>query len=164
MCGEPVSYSGSLILNILAAQGLEACSFGDWAGAGNGSAAVGSLETQVMDNAANRIYRKYVWDADVMVGGILVGPTVAVTGANDTGMLKGLIQTGVSLGPWKAYLEDNPLDLRRAYVASGAGKQLLGSTLLSGRESTGGGYRFPATPPRRARSVHHATLLAGKAD
>jgi hypothetical protein len=79
-------------------------------------------------------------------------------------MLKGLIQTGVSLGPWKSYLAENPLDLRRCYVASEAGERLLNSTLLSGRESTGGGFRFPATPPRRGRSVHHATLFTGKAD
>ncbi len=173
MCGESVSYSGSLIMNILAAQGLEACSFGDWAGARSGTdfqsqrdgaGQPGQLETQVMDNTASRIYRKYVWNGDVMVGGILVGPSVAVTNANDVGMLKGLIQTGVPLGPWRAYLEENPLDLRRAYVASGASEQLLGSALLSGRESIGGGFRFPATPPRRARSIHHATLLAGKAD
>lgn len=166
MCGESVSYSGSLIMNILAAQGLEACSFGDWAGERSGTAASpeGRSEIQVMENTANRIYRKYVWDGDVMVGGILVGPSLAVTNVNDVGMLKGLIQTGVSLGPWKAYLDGNPLDLRRCYVASGASEQLLNSTLLSGRESTGGGFRFPATPPRRARSIHHATLFTGKAD
>jgi len=168
MCGESVSYSGSLIMNILAAQGLEACSFGDWAASRRGAS--GPLTSQVMENAANRIYRKYVWDGDVMVGGILVGPSLAVTNANDVGMLKGLIQTGVSLGPWKGYLQENPLDLRRAYVASGAGQALLQTTLLSGRESIqkGGGaaqpYRFPALPPRRSRSTHHATLFTGKPD
>jgi len=163
MCGESVTYAGSLIMNILAAQGLEASSFGDWEGAGGG-ARTGEIETQVMENAANRIYRKYVWDGDVMIGGILVGPSLAVTNANDVGMLKGLIQTGVSLGPWKAYLAENPLDLRRCYVASGASAQLLDSALLSGRESKESSFRFPAVPPRRARSIHHATLFTGKAD
>ncbi len=77
-------------------------------------------------------------------------------------MLKGLIQTEVHLGPWRAYLEENPLDLRRVYVASSAGKKLLESTLLTGRVSTGGGFRFPSLPAVRKRSQHHETLLAGK--
>jgi hypothetical protein len=76
------------------------------------------------------------------------------------GMLKGLVQTGVDLGPWRAYLEQNPLDLRRAYIASGAARELLGSTLLAGRVSTGGGFRFPSLPARRARTRHHAALVS----
>jgi NAD(P)H-nitrite reductase large subunit len=154
MAGQDVRYAGSLIMNILAAEGLEACSFGDWRG--------GDRDVTVVENTGNRIYRKYVWNDDVLVGGILVGPTLAVTGANDVGMLKGLIQTEVSLGPWRTYLEENPLDLRRVYVASPAGARLLESTLLTGRISTGGGFRFPSLPAVRKRSPHHATLLTGK--
>jgi len=155
MAGLDVRYSGSLIMNILAAQGLEACSFGDWRGAGR--------ETTVVENSANRIYRKYTWDGDVLVGGILVGPSAALSGANDVGMLKGLIQTGVRIGPWKAYLEQNPIDLRRVYAASGAAEKLLDSNLLTGRASLGGGFRFPAVPALRKRSSHHDTLLSGRA-
>jgi NAD(P)H-nitrite reductase large subunit len=152
MVGEDVAYSGSLTMNILAAQGLEAASLGRWEG---------SDDAVVVANAANHVYRKYVFEDDRLVGGILVGPTVAVTGMNDVGMLKGLIQTGVRLGPWKSYLTRNPLDLRRPFVASGAAKELLGSTLLAGRATGGGGFRFPPIPPRRVRSRHHATLLSG---
>lgn len=152
MAGADVTYSGSLTLNILAVQGLEACSFGFWQR---------DDDVTLVANEANRVYRKYVWDGDRMVGGALVGPTAAVSGQNDVGMLKGLIQTGVALGPWKDYLAENPLDLRRAYVASGAAKVLLGSTLLAGRASSGGGFRFPPLPPRRGRSLHHGTLVAG---
>jgi NAD(P)H-nitrite reductase large subunit len=154
MGGMDVRYSGSLVMNILAARGLEACSFGDWRGA--------DRETTVVSNPRDRIYRKYVWQADTLVGGILLGPSAAVSSVNDVGMLKGLIQTGVALGPWRAYLEENPLDLRRVYVASAAAEKLLESTLLTGRVSTGGGYRFPPLPPRRQRSGHHATLFTGK--
>jgi len=155
MAGLDVRYAGSLIMNILAAQGLEACSFGDWRGAGR--------ESTIVENAANRIYRKYTWDGDALVGGILVGPSAALSGANDVGMLKGLIQTGVRLGPWRAYLEKNPIDLRRVYVASGAAERLLESNLLTGRASVGGGFRFPPLPAIRKRSSHHAAFLSGSA-
>jgi NAD(P)H-nitrite reductase large subunit len=152
MAGNDVAYSGSLTMNILDALGLEAASLGRWEGRD---------DTVVVANAANHVYRKYVFEEDRLVGGILVGPTVAVTGMNDVGMLKGLIQTGVRLGAWKSYLAKNPLDLRRAFVASGAAKELLGSALLAGRATGGGGFRFPPTPARRSKSRHHATLLSG---
>ena len=156
MAGESVRYSGSLTMNILAALGHEACSFGLWSGEGH--------ECTVVTNVAGGIQRKYVWGGaagDVLVGGALVGPTLAVSGTNDVGMLKGLVQTGVALGPWKDYLEENPLDLRRVFVASGAAQELLKSTLLTGRASTGGGFRFPQLPPIRARKAHHAELVTG---
>lgn len=159
MAGEDVRYAGSLTMNILAALGLEACSFGLWQG--------GDRPCTVVANEADAIYRKYVWGGegeDVLVGGVLVGPTLAVSGTNDVGMLKGLVQTGLPLGPWKAYLEENPLDLRRVFVASGAAKALLATTLLTGRASsgrTGEPFRFPKLPPTRARKPHHAELVAG---
>jgi len=152
MAGVPISYAGSLTMNVLAAGGVEACSFGRWEE---------ERDAIRVGNPANGIYRKYVFERDVLVGGILVGPGLAVTGTNDVGMLKGLIQTGASLGPWKEYLHQNPLDLRRVYVASGAAKKLLGSTLLAGRAELPGGFRFPALAPARRRSPHHAALVAG---
>ncbi len=153
MAGLAVRYEGSLTMNVLHTLGLQSASFGLWGGAGDAT---------VVENSRDRIYRKYVWDGDRMVGAVLVGPNTAVSGANDTGMLKGLIQTGVPLGPWKAYLQHNPLDLRRAFVASGAAKALLGETLLAGRASAPGGFRFGRTPARRPRSPHHAVLLGGR--
>jgi NAD(P)H-nitrite reductase large subunit len=152
MAGEDVAYSGTLTMNILAAQGLETCSFGLWRG---------EEDVTRVSNAVDHIYRKYVWDGDRLAGGILLGPTLAVSGVNDAGMLKGLIQSGVSLGPWRSYLEENPLDLRRAYVASGAARELLGSGLLTGRASSGGGFRFPPLPASRPRSRHHELLVRG---
>ena len=156
MTGEAVHYAGSLTMNILAAQGLEACSFGLWGDEARPST--------VVSNPGGGIYRRYVWGGeagDVLVGGTLVGPTLAVSGTNDVGMLKGLVQTGVALGPWRDYLEENPLDLRRAFVASGAARSLLGSTLLTGRVSTGGGFRFPKLAAVRSRKPHHAEFVAG---
>ena len=152
MAGLEVSYAGSLSMNILAAQGLEASSFGGWQGDG---------DALVVANPAERIYRKYVFDGDVLVGGILLGPNPTLAGTNDAGMLKGLVQTGASLGPWRRYLEENPLDLRRAYVASGAARRLLGHALLAGRAKGGGGFRVPRLPAARGRSPHHAALVGG---
>jgi NADPH-dependent 2,4-dienoyl-CoA reductase/sulfur reductase-like enzyme len=152
MAGIPVSYAGSLTMNVVAAQGLEAASFGRW------EEERGALR---VENAADGIYRKYVFERDVLVGGILIGPSSAVTATNDVGMLKGLIQTGAPLGTWKEYLHANPLELRRAYVASGAAKRLLGSMLLAGRATAPGGFRFPPVAPARRRSPHHGVLLAG---
>jgi hypothetical protein len=53
---------------------------------------------------------------------------------NDVGMLKGLVQSGVSLGLWKAQLDRNPFDLKPAFVAAGATGRLLPLTTL-GRPS-----------------------------
>lgn len=152
MAGSTVHYAGSLTMNILAAQGLEASSFGFWERDG---------DVTRIEAPASGSYRKLVWDGDRIVGGILLGPTLSVSGVNDVGMLKGLVQTGVRLGPWKDYLTENPMDLRRAFVASGAAKELLGSTLLAGRASSGGGYRQAGLPPLRPRKPHHATLVTG---
>lgn len=149
--GAGFEYAGSLTMNILAAQGFEAASFGAWE----------REEDVIRVESAGHVYRKYVFEGDRIVGGILIGPTLAVSGVNDVGMLKGLVQTGVSIGPWRAYLEENPLDLRRVFVASGAAKALLGTHLLAGRASEGGGYRAGRLPPLRPRSKHHATLVKG---
>ena len=43
----------------------------------------------------------------------------------------------------------------------GAAKELLGSTLLTGRAAEGGGFRSPARPATRERSPHHAGLVDG---
>jgi NAD(P)H-nitrite reductase large subunit len=152
MAGHPIVYRGSLVMNVVAVQGLEAASFGRW-----------DLprDATVVENPSGGIYRKYVWEGDRLVGGILVGPNAAVAGTNDAGMLKGMIQTGVRLGPWRQWLEENPLELRRAFLASGAADALLGETLLTGRASAGGGFRWPRIAPRRPRSPHHATLVSG---
>jgi len=50
------------------------------------------------------------------------------------GMLKGLVQTGVSLGRFKEHLKAHPFDVKTAYIASGATGALLPETVL-GRPS-----------------------------
>ncbi len=153
MAGMEVSYGGSLAMNVLHTQGLHSCSFGLWQG--------DERESTIVSSPADGIYRKYVWQDDRIVGGVMVGPGGTVSGAHDAGMLKGLVQTGVALGPWKDWLRANPLELRRAYLASGATSALLEHTLLTGRASVGGGHRFPPVPPRRERGEHHGVFTSG---
>jgi hypothetical protein len=45
-------------------------------------------------------------------------------------MLKGLVQSGVSLGRFKEHLKRNPFDLKTAFVASGTVSSLLPRTIL----------------------------------
>ncbi len=49
-------------------------------------------------------------------------------------MLKGLVQSGVSLARWKAYLKRNPFDIKPAFIASKTTSALLPETIL-GRPS-----------------------------
>ncbi|MFQ5879931.1 MAG: hypothetical protein ACE5IZ_07165, partial [Dehalococcoidia bacterium] len=136
MVGRPVAYRGSLATNILDVQGLDVCSLGNWSGEG--------LETAALVNETMPNYRKLVWRGQRLVGAILVGPSEVVSGLNDVGMAKGLIQSRVPLGPWKAYLQQNPLDLRRPYVALKVAAGFLKTTLL-GEPMPGRGYQPPPT-------------------
>ena len=45
-------------------------------------------------------------------------------------MLKGLVQSGAPLGRWKEQLRRNPFDVKPAFIASGATRQLLPETVL----------------------------------
>jgi hypothetical protein len=79
-------------------------------------------------------YRKLLFRGDRLTGAIILGPSSDIWTTNDVGMLKGLVQSGVSLGPWKAYLEKNPFDIKPAYIASRTTGTLLPETVL-GRPS-----------------------------
>jgi len=160
MAGGEAVYPGSLSMNIVDALGLQACSFGLWEGT--------SAEVTAVANRADGIYRKYVWKEDRLVGGVLVGPSPTVCGVNDAGMLRGLIQAKLPLGAWKRYLQENPLDLRRPFVASGAAGALVAAPApgcewqrwhLDG--ARGGLFRPSGQVAARVRSPHHAVFLVG---
>ncbi len=122
MAGQDVRYDGSLSMNVLDVCGLQIASFGRWDG---------EDDIVRLANPARPLYRKYVFDGDRMVGGILMGPTGDIMNLTDIGMVKGLVQTGIAMGEWKTYLkETHPLDLRRPYVALGVATRLLKRTLL----------------------------------
>ena len=141
MAGRPTRYAGSLSMNILDVVGLQCASFGLWRGDGR--------ETTVVTNPGRPVYRKLVWEGDRVVGAILLGPAEDVALLNDLGMVKGLIQTQVSLGPWARELKANPMDVRRAFVAAGTPAALLDRTLL-GRRLDAQRYRFEDRVPQHA--------------
>ena len=126
MAGKGVRYRGSLLANIVEVCHLDVASFGAWDDAS--AQAISGLRK---DRPA---YRKFLFRGDRMTGAIILGPSSDIWTTNDVGMLKGLVQSGVSLGPWKAHLEKNPFDIKPAYIASGATGTLLPETVL-GRPS-----------------------------
>ncbi|MFB3819988.1 MAG: hypothetical protein ACE147_20210, partial [Candidatus Methylomirabilales bacterium] len=126
MAGGDVAYRGSLLMNIVGVCDLEIASFGSWLDPG--AEAVSALR------ADRFAYRKLLWRGDRLVGAILIGRASDVWTTNDLGMLKGLVQTGRPLGPWKSALSASPFDVKRAFVAAGTTGRLLPETIL-GRPS-----------------------------
>ena len=104
MAGRDAAYKGSLVMNVLDTAGLISCSFGAWDGVVGGSSA------EQVDEDGYR-YLKLQFDGDCLVGALGIGRTDAI------GVLRGLIQTRVRLGPWKAVLEADPHRIQEAYVA-----------------------------------------------
>ena len=126
MAGQPQAYRGSLLMNIVEVLGLEIASFGSWDDAG--AEVMSSLRPE------RPAYRKLLWHEDRITGAMILGPARDIWATNDVGMLKGLVQSGVSLGDWKPYLRDHLFDVKRAFIAAGATGRLLPQTVL-GRPS-----------------------------
>lgn len=155
MAGQNVRYDGSLSMNILELVKLQAVSFGLWRDDGH--------EATVVSNPSRPLYRKLVWEGDRIAGAIFLGPADDVALLNDMGMVKGLIQTKTSLGEWKRYLQHNPLDIRRPFVASKAPVRLLETRLIS-LPADERRYRFQdAKPEGRPTDAHRVfvSTIAG---
>ncbi len=104
MAGRTTPHDGSLNMNVLDTMGLISSSFGLWQGAKDG-------QTAKLIDEDNFKYLKLEFLGDKMVGAQCVGMT------DHVGMLRGLIQTGFSLGEWRDKLLESPERLREAYVA-----------------------------------------------
>ncbi|HXU90125.1 MAG TPA: FAD-dependent oxidoreductase [Methylomirabilota bacterium] len=126
MAGKNVGYKGSLIINIVEVCHLDAASFGAW-----DDAKVETISALKKDRNA---YRKLLFTGDRLTGAIIIGRSNDIWTTNDVGMLKGLVQTGVSLGRFKDYLKSNPFDVKTAFIASKTTSTLLPETVL-GRPS-----------------------------
>jgi NAD(P)H-nitrite reductase large subunit len=126
MAGQDTTYPGSLLMNIVEVCHLDIASFGAWDDA----------EAEVVTGVRPErpAYRKLCWTADRLTGAIILGVSSDVWTTNDLGMLKGLVQTGVSLTDWKEHLRRNPFDIKPAFIASQTTATLLPRTVL-GRPS-----------------------------
>lgn len=126
MAGKKVSYPGSLLMNIVGVAGLDMASFGDWNEKG----------AQVIEAVSKErsCYRKYIFKGERMTGAIIVGPSRETWSENELGMVKGLVQSGVSLKEWKKQLKAQPFSVKKAYLATRTVSALLPKTLL-GRPS-----------------------------
>ena len=126
MAGKTVTYRGSLIVNIVEVCHLDVASFGAWDDP-KAEAASGL-------KADRPAYRKLLFRGDRLTGAIILGPSSDIWTTNDVGMLKGLVQSGVSLARWKAHLKKQPFDVKPAFIASKTTSTLLPETIL-GRPS-----------------------------
>lgn len=122
MAGRPVAYRGSLLVNVVEICRLDVASFGAW-----DDPAAEAIVAAKPDRPA---YRKMLFTGDRMTGAIILGPSSDVWTTNDVGMLKGLVQTGVPLGPYKAHLERRPFDVKTAFIASRTTSRLLPETVV----------------------------------
>ncbi len=109
--GHEAEHWGNVNMNVLDTLGLISSSFGLWMGVEGGDS------TQLLDEE-NYKYLNLQFDGDVLVGASALGLTEHV------GVLRGLIQTRVELGEWKARLMDDPTQVMAAYLActQGVGK------------------------------------------
>jgi NAD(P)H-nitrite reductase large subunit len=126
MAGKDVAYRGSLIINIVEVCHLDAASFGAWDDAG--AEVISGLKKD------RNAYRTLLFRGERLTGAIIIGRSNDVWTTNDVGMLKGLVQTGQSLGRFKEHLRRNPFDVKTAFIASKTTNTLLPHTVL-GRPS-----------------------------
>lgn len=103
MTGHDMKFVGSLNMNVLDTLGLISHSFGVWEGKGDG--------VQLVDENGWK-YLRLEFDGDRLIGAQTVGTTEHI------GALRGLIQTGMPLGPWKDKLRENPTRFADAYIGA----------------------------------------------
>ncbi|MFA4969175.1 MAG: FAD-dependent oxidoreductase [Sulfuritalea sp.] len=105
MTGGDTPFIGSLAINVLDTMGLISCSFGQWQGEPGGQGV-----EQV--DAANHRYLSLQFGGDHLIGATMVGFT------ENVGVLRGLIQSKVKLGPWRERLLADPSLFMEAYLAT----------------------------------------------
>ena len=104
MAGIESYFEGSFNMNVLDTVGLISSSFGLWMGVDGG-------ESAELADEGNFRYLNLQFKDDVLVGATSLGLTQHV------GVLRGLIQGQVPLGPWKAKLMQDPTRIMEAYLA-----------------------------------------------
>jgi len=105
MAGQKAVLPGVTQINVLDTLGLVSSSFGDWQGVPGGE------HVELTDRRAGR-HLSLQFKDDVMVGCNSIGWTEHV------GVLRGLVEGQVRLGPWKEQLKKDPTRLMEAYIAA----------------------------------------------
>jgi NAD(P)H-nitrite reductase large subunit len=108
MAGQKAVLPGVTQINVLDTLGMVSASFGDWQGVPGGE------QVELTDRAAGR-HLSLQFKGDVMVGCNSVG------WMDHVGVLRGLVEGQVKLGPWKDQLKQDPTRLMEAYLASAQG-------------------------------------------
>jgi len=108
MTGRKARLKGVTQINVLDTLGLVSTSFGDWQGVPGGQ------HVELTDRAADGGRGRHLslqFNGDVMVGCNSIGWTEHV------GVMRGLVEGQVRLGPWKDRLLADPTRLMEAYLA-----------------------------------------------
>ena len=105
MAGKGDEHHGTLNMNVLDTVGLISCSFGLWMGVDGGDSAE-------LYNPDEFQYINLQFDGNTLVGASTVGKSQHV------GVLRGLIESKIDLGDWKARLQADPTLVMDAYIAS----------------------------------------------
>ncbi|MBC7608280.1 MAG: NAD(P)/FAD-dependent oxidoreductase [Polaromonas sp.] len=108
MVGQQASLKGVTQINVLDTLGMISSSFGNWEGVPR---AEGGDHAELTDKAAGR-HLSLQFKGDVLIGCNSVGWT------NHVGVMRGLVEGQIKLGPWKEELQRDPTKLMEAYLAS----------------------------------------------
>lgn len=108
MVGKTTPHRGSLNMNVLDTIGLISSSFGSWMGVSGGESAT------LVEEKAYR-YLRLEFNGDRLIGAQTLGLMEHI------GVIRGLIQTELPLGPWKSRLIKSPGRIAEAYVACAQG-------------------------------------------
>ncbi len=109
MVGQRTALKGVTQINVLDTLGLISSSFGEWQGVPGGE------HVELTDTAAGR-HLSLQFKDDVLVGCNSVGWT------DHVGVMRGLVEGQIHLGPWKDTLKADPTRLMDAYLASAQGQ------------------------------------------
>ena len=105
MSGREVLHDGSLNMNILDTLGLISVSFGLWMGVEGG-------DSSHLVDEANYRYINLQFDGERLVGASSIGLV------DHVGVLRGLIESGIELGPWKQRLMEDPTRIMEAWIGA----------------------------------------------
>ena len=112
MVGQKTQLRGVTQINVLDTLGLISTSFGNWQGVPGSEQGEHVELTETQANGGQGRHLSLQFKDDVLVGCNSVGWTEHV------GVMRGLVEGAVRLGPWKDKLKQDPTRLMQAYLAS----------------------------------------------